>query len=155
MIPVQLPFHLQQVANVGASQTGLAIACATLFSALASMRYGRVKQKFSFISILALGFGLMGIGYVGLGLFFNYWLLLLILVPAGIGLGLMMPNLNVWVSNEVPDAMRGRALGGLTTFMFLGQFLSPIVAQPFRQSIGMGATYGLTGILLVTLAALI
>lgn len=154
LIPVQLPFHLQQVASVGATQTGLAIAWATLFSALASMRYGRVKRRFSFISILAIGFGLMGIGYVGLGLFDNYWLVLLILVPAGIGLGLMMPNLNVWVSNEVPDAMRGRALGGLTTFMFLGQFLSPIVAQPFRQGIGMGATYGLTGVALATLAAL-
>ncbi|MEM6433209.1 MAG: MFS transporter [Cyanobacteria bacterium P01_D01_bin.115] len=155
MIPVQLPFHLQQVANVGASQTGLAIACATLFSALASMRYGNVKRRLSFISILAIAFGLMGLGYIGLGLVSNYGLVLLILVPAGIGLGLMMPNLNVWVANEVPDAMRGRALGGLTTFMFLGQFLSPIAAQPFRQSIGMAATYGLTGILLATLAGLI
>lgn len=155
MIPVQLPFHLQQVANVGATQTGLAIACATLFSALASMRYGKVKRRLSFISILAIAFGLMGLGYVGLGLVINYWLVLLILVPIGVGLGLMMPNLNVWVANEVPDAMRGRALGGLTTFMFLGQFLSPIAAQPFRQSIGMGATYGLTGVLLATLAALI
>jgi MFS family permease len=155
MIPVQLPFHLQQVAGVGASQTGLAIACVTLFSALASMRYGKVKQQLSFISILAIGFGLMSIGYVGLGLFSSYWLVMLILVPAGVGLGLMMPNLNVWVSNEVADAMRGRALGGLTTFMFLGQFLSPIVAQPFRQSIGMSATYGLTGVLLAILATLI
>ncbi|MEM6837648.1 MAG: MFS transporter [Cyanobacteria bacterium P01_C01_bin.120] len=155
MIPVQLPFHLQQVANVGASQTGLAIACATLFSALASMCYGKVKRQLSFISILAIAFGLMGLGYVGLGLVSNYGLVLLILVPVGIGLGLMMPNLNVWVANEVPAAMRGRALGGLTTFMFLGQFLSPIAAQPFRQSIGMAATYGLTGILLATLAGLI
>ena len=119
------------------------------------MRYGKVKQRFSFISILAMGFGLMGVGYVGIGLVSNYWLMLLILIPTGIGLGLMMPNLNVWVSNEVPNAMRGRALGGLTTFMFLGQFLSPIVAQPFSQSIGMQTTYGLTGVLLATLAILI
>lgn len=155
LIPVQLPFHLQQIASVGATQTGLAIACATLFSALASMRYGKVKQRFSFINILAMGFGLMGVGYVGIGLVGSYWLVLLILIPIGMGLGLMMPNLNVWVSNEVPNAMRGRALGGLTTFMFLGQFLSPIVAQPFSQSMGMQATYGLTGVLLATLAVLV
>lgn len=155
MIPVQLPFHLQQVAGVGASQTGLAIAFATLFSALASMQYGRVKQRFSFIAILVMGFGLMGLGYVGIGLVSSYWLVLLILIPTGVGLGLMMPNLNVWVANEVPDTMRGRALGGLTTFMFLGQFLSPIVAQPFSQRIGMTATYGLTGVVLGTLSALV
>lgn len=155
LIPVQLPFHLQQVAGVGASQTGIAIACVTLFSALASMRYGQVKKRLNFISIVAIAFGLMGLGYIGLGLVSRYWLVLLILIPAGVGLGLMMPNLNVWISNEVSDAMRGRALGGLTTFMFLGQFLSPIASQPFRQNFGMTATYGLTGVLLLTLAALI
>ncbi|ASC71395.1 Bacillibactin exporter [Halomicronema hongdechloris C2206] len=155
LIPVQLPFHLRQVAGVGASQTGIAIACATLFSALTSMRYGKVKRQLSFISILAIAFGLMGLGYIGLGLVSNYWLVLLILVPAGMGLGLMMPNLNVWVSNEVSDTMRGRALGGLTTFMFLGQFLSPIASQPFRQNLGMTTTYGLTGVLLLTLGILI
>ncbi|MEO0458422.1 MAG: MFS transporter [Cyanobacteria bacterium P01_A01_bin.114] len=155
LIPVQLPFYLGQIADAGASQTGLAIAGATLFSALASMSYGRVKQRLSFISILAISFGLMGLGYVGIGLVGTYWLILLVLVPVGIGLGLMMPNLNVWVSNEVPDALRGRALGGLTTFMFLGQFLSPIVSQPFRQSLGMTATYGLAGVALAVLAALL
>lgn len=155
LIPVQLPFYLEQIADVGASQTGIAIACATLFSALASMRYGKVKKRFSFMGILAISFGLMGLGYVGIGLVSTYWLILLVLVPTGIGLGLMMPNLNVWVSNEVPDSLRGRALGGLTTFMFLGQFLSPIVSQPVSQNVGMTATYGLAGVALVILATLL
>ena len=66
-----------------------------------------------------------------------------------------MPNLNVWTANEVPDALRGTALGGLTTFMFLGQFLSPILSQPFKQNIGMTATYGLVGVSLVVLAAIV
>ena len=67
----------------------------------------------------------------------------------------MMPNLNVWLSNEVPNVLRGRALGGLTTFMFLGQFLSPIVSQPVSQALGMTATYGLAGVVLVVAASLI
>ena len=155
LIPVQLPFYLERLTNVGASQTGLAIAFATLFSAFASMSYGTIKQKFSFISILAISFGLMGIGYVGIGLVSSYWTILLVMIPTGIGLGLMMPNLNVWLSNEVPNVLRGRALGGLTTFMFLGQFLSPIVSQPVSQALGMTATYGLAGVVLVVAASLI
>ena len=155
LIPVQLPFYLEQLTGVGATQTGLAIAFSTLFSAFASMNYGRVKKRLSFIKILAIAFGLIGLGYVGIGVAGSYWLILLVLIPTGIGLGLMMPNLNVWTANEVPDALRGRALGGLTTFMFLGQFLSPIVSQPVKQNIGMTATYGFAGVSLVVLALLL
>ncbi|MDY6939374.1 MAG: MFS transporter [Cyanobacteriota bacterium] len=155
LIPVQLPFYLEQLTGAGATQTGMAIAFSILFSAFASMSYGRFKKHLSFIQILAIAFGLIGLGYVGLGLVGNYWLILLILIPTGMGLGLMMPNLNVWTTNEVPNALRGRALGGLTTFMFLGQFLSPIVSQPIKQNLGMSATYSLVGVFLVVLAALI
>ncbi len=155
LIPVQMPFYLQQLTGASASQTGLAIAFSTLFSAFASMNYGNLKKRFSFISILAFAFGLMGIGYIGIGLVSSYSLMLLVLAPIGIGLGLIMPNLNVWASNEVPSALRGRALSGLTTFMFLGQFLSPIVSQPVTSAFGLTATYGLTGVLLAVVSAIL
>ena len=155
IIPVQMPFYLKQLSGADAAQTGIAIAFAILFSALASIRYGSVKKRLSFIKILAIAFGLIGLGYVGIGLVGSYWLILLSLIPTGLGLGLMLPNLNVWTANEVPDALRGRALGGLTTFMFLGQFLSPIVFHPVQQMLGMAATYGLVGVVLVVLAALL
>ncbi|MEO0408463.1 MAG: MFS transporter [Cyanobacteria bacterium P01_A01_bin.135] len=155
LIPVQLPFYLQQISEVGAMESGLAIALSTLMSAIASMNYGKVKQRFNFISILAIAFGLMGIGYIGIGLANSFWLVLLVLVPTGLGLGLLMPNLNVWVTIEAPDALRGRALGGLTTFFFLGQFLSPIVSQPISASLGLAPTYGLAGVLLAVVAGLL
>lgn len=155
LIPVQLPFYLKKLSGAEATQTGLAIAFSILFSAFASMNYGRFKQHFSFIKILAISFGLIGLGYFGIGLVSSYWLILLVLIPTGIGLGLMMPNLNVWTTNEVPDILRGRSLGGLTTFMFLGQFLSPIVSQPVSQTFGMTATYGFVGVALIVLATLL
>lgn len=37
LIPVQLPFYLQELANANATQSGLAIALATLFSAMSSL----------------------------------------------------------------------------------------------------------------------
>ena len=153
LIPVQLPFYLKQLSRASASQAGLAIALSTLFSAIASMNYGRLKQQFSFISILAITFALMGLGYIGIGLASNYWLVLLALIPTGVGLGFIMPNLNVWTTNEVPGELRGRALGGLTTFLFLGQFLSPIASAPISSTVGLTATYGLAGVLLVVVGA--
>jgi len=155
LIPVQLPFYLVNLSNASATQSGLAIAFCTLFSAFASMAYGKIKQRYSLIVILALSFALMGVGNIIIGLASTYSIVLLGLVVAGMGLGLAIPNLNVWLSAEVPDSLRGRALGGLTTFMFLGQFLSPIVTQPLNNSLGLAATYGIAGVIITVFSLLL
>jgi hypothetical protein len=54
----------------------------------------------------------------------------------------------------VNNELRGRALGGLTTCIFLGQFLSPIVTQPLNQAIKLSGTYGLAGVLMAVLGGL-
>lgn len=141
LIPVQIPFYLRDLTKATPAQSGIAIAFCTLFSAFASIGYGKVKARLSFVSIVPLIFGLMGMGYCIIGLASSYGLVLVGLAIVGLGLGLLMPNLTVWVSAEVPDAIRGRALGGLTTFLFLGQFLSPLVAQPVSKQVGLGMTY--------------
>ncbi|MFM7427284.1 MAG: MFS transporter [Elainella sp.] len=151
LIPVQLAFYLKSLVNASAAQSGFAIALATLFSALASLAYGRLKQKFGFVSLLALAFGLMGIGYSLIGWADTYSLVLLGLGVAGLGLGLLMPNLTLWVAGSVPESVRGRALGGLTTSLFLGQFLSPLVSQPLSHTIGLGPTYAAAGLLMLAL----
>lgn len=145
LIPVQLPFYLKDIANANASQSGLAIALATLFSAISSLFFGKVKQRLGFFSILVLVFGLMGVGYSIIGLANQYEIALIGLAIAGMGLGLLMPTLNLWIASEASDTIRGRALGGLTMFFFLGQFLSPLVSQPLSRVVGLGTTYTLAG----------
>lgn len=152
LIPVQLPFYLQNLSNAGASASGLAIAASTLASSIASLRYGLVKKHFGFVSIVVISFAVASIGYFIIGMANSYNIVLLGLIFAGLGFGLLMPNLNVWLSSIIPESLRGRALGGLTTFFFLGQFLSPIVAQPMINFDGLGKTYFFTGVALLVLA---
>ncbi|AFY91825.1 MFS transporter [Chamaesiphon minutus] len=152
LIPVQLPFFLETLVRAQPSQSGLAIALCTLFSALASVTYGKLKQRMEFITFLPIIFGLMGIGYLLIGQSTNWLQVLTGLAIAGMGLGILMPNMTVWLSTTVPDAVRGRALGGLSTAMFLGQFLSPIVTQPFTKPLGFGGVYALTGGILIVVA---
>jgi MFS family permease len=152
LVPVQLPFFLTQLVQAIPSQSGMAIALCTLFSAIASVAYGKLKQRLEFVSFLPLIFGLMGIGYLLIGQS-SQWLQVLVgLAIAGLGLGILMPNMSVWLSSVVSDEMRGRALGGLSTAMFLGQFLSPIVTQPLTKVLGLGQIYALTGGLLTIVA---
>ena len=156
LIPVQLPFYLQSFDNSSASASGLAIAASTLASAIASLRYGFVKERLGFVSIVVTAFSVAAVGYLIIGIAGSYNVVLIGLIIAGLGFGLLMPNLNVWLSSIVSDALRGRALGGLTTFFFLGQFLSPLVSQPVTNAIGLGKTYSFTGVflLLVSIAFL-
>jgi MFS family permease len=152
MIPVQLPFYLKSLGQVSNTQTGLAIAASTLASAIVSMRYGKIKTHLSFTGVLICLYLLLGLGYVTISWAASYPFVLLGLVIAGSGLGLLLPNMNVWLNAKTPIASRGRVLGGLTTCMFLGQFCSPIVSQPIAQKIGLGVTYGVAGVAMWVLA---
>jgi MFS family permease len=145
LIPVQLPFYLDGLLKALPSQSGMAIALCTLFAAISSVTYGKLKQRMAFVTFLPIIFGLMGIGYLLIGQSSNWLQVLTGLAIFGMGLGILMPNMSVWLSSAVPDRLRGRALGGLSTSMFLGQFLSPIVTQPVTKSVGLGGTYALTG----------
>ncbi|PSF34996.1 MFS transporter [Aphanothece hegewaldii CCALA 016] len=145
LIPVQLPFYLKDLVKANASRSGLALALTTLFGALSSLFYGTIKKRLDFFSILILVFGLQGLGYIFVALAHQYELVLVGLSLTGVGLGLLRPNLNLWIVSEVSDAVRGRALGGSTMFLYLGQFLSPLVTQPVSQAVGLGITYALAG----------
>lgn len=97
--------------------------------------------------------------FSGLGLWLvslarGYATIMLAMVISGVGLGLLLPNLNTWVMALASGQARGRIAGGLTAAAFLGQFLSPIATQPLVGSLGLSATFALTGGLLLSLAAI-
>ncbi|MBE9043758.1 MFS transporter [Pleurocapsales cyanobacterium LEGE 10410] len=149
LIPVQLPFYLKDLSNSSPAESGIAIAASTLAGAIASSRYGAVKQRMDYSSVVIVGLLLTAIGLMIVGAGGSYQIVLVGLIVAGFGFGLMMPNFSVWLVTVVPPPLRGRALGGLTTSLFLGQFLSPIFAQPIASFMGLDNTYILTGILLL------
>jgi MFS family permease len=149
MTPVQLPFYLKNLGTVNSSEVGLAIAATTLANAISSLRYGSLRTRLSFTHILVLLLIMMGIGYGIVALGNRYHIILLGQLLVGFGLGLAMPNMNVWVSSVTPTSLRGKALGGLTTSMFLGQFFCPILTQPLVKHLGFQQTYAvMTGILI-------
>jgi len=154
LIPTQLPFYLQQLVGASPSQSGLAIALATLFSATSSILYRQVKARLSFLAIYGIAFVNLALGYGLISWASSYAIILLGLAIAGLGLGLLMPNMNLCLTSITPDAFRGRVLSGITTSFFLGQFLSPLLSQPISAIVGLGATYGLAaGLMLVLTGA--
>jgi MFS family permease len=151
LVPVQLPFYLKQLFSANAAQSGLAIALATLFSAMSSLLYRQIKARLSFVAIYGVAFINMALGYGLISWAAGYGVVLLGLAIAGTGLGLLMPNMNFCLTSVTPDLLRGRVLSGITTSFFLGQFLSPLISQPISREIGLGNTYAIAAMTMVGL----
>lgn len=145
VLPVQLPFLLDAHMGVGPLGAGVALATGALAAALMGLLYSRARRHASFQTLTAASLAIMGGGYVGLALSNSYWQVLCALAVSEAGFGLLMPNLNVWLSSVAPEAVRGRAFGGLTTCLFLGQFASPFASQPIAGWVGLSMTFGVVG----------
>lgn len=145
-VPTQLPFLLDRLGTPDPEVAGVVVATMNLFAASTSMLYGRVKARLSHPAIAGLGFGFLAAGFVVIALApaapvlgtVTAWVGTAV---AGLGLGLSMPNIAIWLMSSVPARLRGRAMGGQTAGVFVGQFAAPLLAQPLVAAWGAPAAY--------------
>lgn len=97
----------------------------------------------------------MGFGYLTIFLARNFSLIVLGLIISGLGLGLLLPNLTLWLVSKASESTRGKAVGGLTMLIFLGQFFSPIVSQPVIGAFGLGSSILLGSIISASIIIII
>ncbi len=140
-IPTQLPFFSLELGAQSLKYGGFAIALSQVFSAVASINYQRLRARFSNPQILILSFGCMGAGFLGLSQANSLFVMYLSMPLIGIGLGFNFPNLTIWLMSRVPSTMRGRASGGMTTAVFCGQFVSPLLSQPIVSDYGLSTAF--------------
>jgi MFS family permease len=153
LIPVQIPFYLKAIGVAKNSLVGVAIATSTLFSAVSSFSYAKLKSRFSFQTIFSIGYLLMASGYLVISLTHSYQLVVVAMMLSGLGIGMMIPNTNMWVMKIVPPEIRGKEIGKLTTFWFLGQFLSPIIIFPILKTLSLSSTFMLAAAMLLLFSA--
>ncbi|MEX2235096.1 MAG: MFS transporter [Cyclobacteriaceae bacterium] len=153
LIPVQIPFHLKAIGIEKTSLIGAAIAMSTAFSAVSAFSYSRIKGRFSFLSVFSMGYLLMAAGFVCISISGSYVLVVIAMMLSGLGMGMMIPNTNMWVMKIAPPEIRGKEIGKLTTFWFLGQFLSPIIIFPILNTLSLSATFMLAAGFLFLISA--
>lgn len=154
LTPVQLPFYLRSSFEASATISGVAIASMTFSQAFSSLGYGWLKARSTFANVLTIAFGLAGIGHLIVAFAPSIQLIVFGLAVSGLGFGLLFPNCKVWITQTVNSEVRGRALGGLSTFFYLGEFLSPFVSQRAVEWVGAGGTYALASGMLGLVAVL-
>tara|TARA_R110000824_G_scaffold24090_3_gene85354 strand:+ start:10039 stop:11214 length:1176 start_codon:yes stop_codon:yes gene_type:complete len=130
ILPTQIPFFLVEMGIPEPSAAAFVLSALTLAGGVSALFFGRVRPLLGDGVTPAVGYILMAIGFFTLA---SGSSLLQFILGGGIiggGLGLVMPNFMTAALNVVPANRRGLASGVLTTSIFLGQFLSPVVSTP-------------------------
>ncbi|WP_282080391.1 MFS transporter [Aquimarina algiphila] len=132
LIPIELPFLLKTIGIDSTTISGLAIGSVTLASVVTAMNFQRIRNYLNPVAIYAVSFFLMAIGYFTIS---NAVVLPQIFLGGmfvGFGLGGIMPNQNNWLMESIHPETRGRAAGILTSFVFTGQFASPLISGAIK-----------------------
>lgn len=152
IIPTQLPFFLQEVGITGNILSGIALAVNALGMVTSSLFYSRLKGLLHFPYIYTIAFILMATGYFITGMTNSFLMILIAMFIAGLAIGLLIANTNLWVMELSRHELRGRNIGMLTTCLFLGQFLSPIVVEPIVRWFDLSFLFSFTAALMVIMS---
>ncbi len=149
MLPLQLPFYLKSIISLNNTQVGLTIAAMTFFSATTAVFYKKIKKMFSYRHIFIISFIAMGLGYMIISAVPEYSYIFAGMVITGIAMGLVIPNLRTWVGACSEPFFLGRAFGGLTASLYLGQFFSPIIINQVIKLTSQPASFTLAGMFMM------
>jgi MFS family permease len=144
IVPTKIPFLLRELGVASPSLAGAAVAAMTGASIPVGLMFGRIRGVAgSPYPLFAATFGLMAAGYAIIASASGLAIIIAGAAIAGLGMGALMPNLTTMLMAAVPPASRGKAAGILTTAVFGGQFLSPLVSSPLAERIGLSTVFWL------------
>jgi len=121
---------------------------------ISAFMYKKVKDRLSHNTIAVIALGLWAAGFVVLSQFIGLLPVILTVVLFGVGQGMLMPTLNMWVGELSDTCARGRTVSFLTTFLFLGQFLPPLIFNPVFSVFSFAGVFLTAGLVCAFLGVL-
>lgn len=155
MLTVQGPFLLESNGISSAGTRGMILSLYSLTAFSASMTYGFLRRRLGIRQILVLTALSMGIGIAAASVVRTAAAFILVSFTVGIGAGLTDPAINSVVLARAPEAARARASGFAISAFFVGQFLTPILTDPLRRTLGIEGAFVALGGLLIAIAGVV
>ncbi|QED23540.1 MFS transporter [Candidatus Deianiraea vastatrix] len=156
MIPIQVPFLLKAIEpNISGKMISFVITMEVVISAFFVTKYKRLKKNRSFESMFAMSFCVMSLSYFAMSYSNSYTSVLLCVALYGLGMALMMPNNIIWIVNSVSGKNRAMWIGFLTSGMYLGKFISPLLIAPLISYVGMFKSYRVIAVIMLFIAILV
>jgi MFS family permease len=148
----QFTFLLQEDGVRNPSTTSLILSMATLVTTLISFGYGWAHQRLGPRGTLLLALAAASIALTIIGAGTSVTSATLGVCLLGIFTGLAAPYLYHTVTERTDPLIRGRAVGVLNAFNFLGGFLNPILLAPLGRLVGFHRSYLLVAAVMTTLS---
>lgn len=144
-IIVFLPQLLDMIAISNPLQISFFISGMMLSAGVTSLLYGRIRSRFSYNAIVMAALLLWAVSLTTIGLVPAVFAYGVSVVLFGIGLGVVLPAATLLVGEIAPVSCRGRIISYLGTFLFLGQFASPIMLGPVSTKLGISGMFLIAG----------
>lgn len=151
VIIIYVPQLLETTGTASTFKISLFLSALSIIGGLVSFIYGKIRSRYSYKAIVLISMVFWMIGFFSISRAEGNVMILLGITCFGTGHGMIMPTVMVWIGDLVPVAFRGRFSSYLGTFVYLGQFLSPIIFAPvfilwgmegvFMGSAGVGAAW--------------
>jgi MFS family permease len=136
LMPTKFPYliaHMDAARILGentALAAGIFLGISGCASALLGIFYGRIAWRFHRYTILTITLLSFGLGLCCLGFATSLVIVAFAVILIGIGEGLLMPTILTWIATITPRQFLGRAMGGFSVALNLGQFASALAVVP-------------------------
>jgi len=129
-----LSLLLSDVYGLAAGEIGLLFSMVSLANATMASQYGRVSGVLPAKQLVALGFVGFGVSLLGVWAAATPVAIGAMLVCFGLGFGVVMPSLDTTTAGLVSGQLRASMLGVLTSMLWLGQTVGPVVFTGIAQN---------------------
>jgi MFS family permease len=145
VIPVQSPFLMESLGVSKGIFLSAGLIAGTFFAATASVFHSRLKSWLNYFHVYAVLFAIIGVGFILIWQAESPLAIIAATALAGFGAGFLMPNTSLCLLSQAAPEHRGRVMGGMTSAVFIGQFLSPIIFEPVIQAYGIQLGHAIIG----------
>ena len=154
ILPTQAPYFLAYIGFPEPSTTAFFLGAVTLAGGVASLTFGHVHERLGSAKTSAMGFGFFAAGFVLFAIADDLPMVFAGALGSGTAIGLTMPIFMSIALDVAPARRRGIAAGVVTTSIYLGQFLSPLISQPLIDTVGFSRLFSMSAIALALLGVL-
>lgn len=127
IVPIQTPTLLVEMGVVSTTKIGMSAGLGLLATLIGSLSWPLLRSMCGIPVCNAILLALLAAGLWLLSAATSYENVLVAVTIHGIGAGLLVPNVMAEVMHALPKSVRGRGIGGFTSCLYLGQFVSPII----------------------------
>lgn len=141
-----IPLHAHNQ-GLSATQIGAVFFAQGIVNGLSRIPFGRLSDRVPRRSRLVVaGVSVLAVSMAGLGLCRHLTGFLFFAAMMGIGMGLAFTSIGALIAESAPGPLRGVAMGGYNTCIYLGMMVSSAFMGPVNQAMGFASGFLLTAL---------